>query len=187
MVTRLDRHTMLRNQHHAEGGSWSPILGSKSDEAFGHLGERMERTRHWAEESLCWFNRGRRHRRFVGAETPSRRSEPDIRNDSQRAIGRRNRTDRGTVEDDHFIVDSVGSGRKKQSVRLGSSTWQSTSRDPSFSGQLLWGRPVLDPHAGKYGELTPSRQRGGGGGHSSALPTLRSKPRRNLENGGDRT
>jgi hypothetical protein len=30
-------------------------------------------------------------------------------------------------------------------------------------GQLRRGRPVSDPHAGKYGELTPSRQRGGGG------------------------
>ena len=43
-------------------------------------------------------------------------------------------------------------------------------RETPRSGQLLWGRPVSDPHAGKYGELTPSRQRGGGG--SRLCPTL---------------
>ena len=37
------------------------------------------------------------------------------------------------------------------------------------SGQLVWGRPVSDPHAGKYGELTPLRQRGGGGWHPQPL------------------
>ena len=36
-------------------------------------------------------------------------------------------------------------------------------------GQRLWGRPVRAPHAGKYGEQTPLRQRGGAGGSSACL------------------
>ena len=36
-------------------------------------------------------------------------------------------------------------------------------------GQRLWGRPVSAPHAGKCGEQTPSRQRGGAGGNSACL------------------
>ncbi len=34
------------------------------------------------------------------------------------------------------------------------------------------GRPVRDPHAGKYGELTPLRQRGVGGPDAGLPPTL---------------
>ena len=37
---------------------------------------------------------------------------------------------------------------------------------------------MSDPHAGKYGELTPSRQRGGGGVEASALPSSIHAPRR---------
>jgi group II intron reverse transcriptase/maturase len=41
---------------------------------------------------------------------------------------------------------------------------------PRHGATSVGGRPVRDPHAGKYGELTPSRQRGGGGQQSLASP-----------------
>ena len=47
---------------------------------------------------------------------------------------------------------------------------QSMITDFPRPGQRHRGRPVKDLHAGKYGELTPSRLRGGGGRKASALP-----------------
>ena len=48
-------------------------------------------------------------------------------------------------------------------LHLPRSAWQSTSRDSSTWGNFNWGRPVRDPHAGKYEETTSLRQRGGSG------------------------
>ena len=49
-------------------------------------------------------------------------------------------------------------------------SWPSMPRDSPSWGNFVWGRPVRDPHAGKYGELTPSRRRGGGGRLPRPLP-----------------
>ena len=53
------------------------------------------------------------------------------------------------------------------------SPWSSTPSDSSTWGNSDWGRPVRDPHAGKCGELTPPRQRGGGGRITPCLPLTR--------------
>ena len=49
-------------------------------------------------------------------------------------------------------------------------SWPSMPRDSPSWGNFVWGRPVRDPHAGKYGELTPLRRRGGGGRLPRPLP-----------------